>query len=165
MNALYCLLDEESQPPFSALLGEVECGSDFSLQNADHAAWLAQRLHVHRLTGVQFLGCRSDDGRPLGIVGVLVPTWPSLEQAPRAAELTHLIVEPAHRRSGCGAELVARAEALAASRNAYSMYVRTAAVNRAAIALYERAGYILTATLPDVYGPGQGHDVIYRKIL
>jgi ribosomal protein S18 acetylase RimI-like enzyme len=161
----YPAVDEKSLEEFGFLLGEVECGSEFSLANDDHAAWLARRLRCQMLSGTRFVGCCDDHGRVAGIVGVLVPTWPDLEHVPRVAELTHLIVAADHRRSGCATELVRRAETIASSLHAYCMYVRTAAVNRAAIALYERLGYVHTANLPDVYGPGKGEDVLYRKVL
>ena len=57
------------------------------------------------------------------------------------AELLTLAVAPAHRRAGLGRDLLRRFEAQARGRGAAEAFLEVAADNRAAIALYEGAGW------------------------
>ena len=57
------------------------------------------------------------------------------------AEILALAVAPAARRQGCGAALLAAAEARAAALGARVMHLEVAEHNHAARALYGRAGY------------------------
>lgn len=72
------------------------------------------------------------------------------------AELLTLAVDPAARRQGCGAALVATFLAEAAARGAVQAFLEVAAGNAAARALYARAGFAEVGRRRGYYrAPGQ----------
>ena len=92
-----------------------------------------------------------------------------LEQAPAGialgrvtldeAELLTLAVEPAQRRQGAGARLLAAFEAAAIRRGAARAFLEVAADNIAAIALYRRAGYAISGRRRGYYRTQDGQRV------
>lgn len=72
----------------------------------------------------------------------------------RAARLYSLAVGAHARGTGMGATLLAAAEADARVRGCTSMRLEVRADNPAALALYERRGYVRTARLPAFYEDG-----------
>jgi ribosomal protein S18 acetylase RimI-like enzyme len=76
----------------------------------------------------------------------------------RAAEIAHIItldVLESFRRQSVGSSLLEAAEQEAASLGVTLMYLETATMNKAAIALWKRHGYRETATIENYYGRGQ----------
>ena len=76
----------------------------------------------------------------------------------RAAEIAHIItldVLESFRRQSVGSSLLEAAEQDAASLGVTLMYLETATMNKAAIALWKRHGYREAATIENYYGRGQ----------
>ena len=75
-----------------------------------------------------------------------------------AAEIAHIItldVLESFRRQSVGSRLLEAAEQEAASLGVTRMYLETATMNKAAIALWKKHGYRETATIENYYGRGQ----------
>jgi len=76
----------------------------------------------------------------------------------RAAEIAHIVtldVLESFRRQSVGSSLLEAAEQDAASLGVTLMYLETATMNKAAIALWKRHGYREAATIENYYGRGQ----------
>jgi len=67
------------------------------------------------------------------------------------AELLTLAVHPDHQGQGIGRQWLSRYHQLARSNGATESFLEVASNNAAAIALYQKAGYSLTATRPRYY--------------
>jgi ribosomal protein S18 acetylase RimI-like enzyme len=83
---------------------------------------------------------------------------------PAGAHLAAVAVVPARRRRGLGRLLAARAEEVARAFGAQSISLMTAATNRTARRLFERAGYQCYASVVDAYAAGQ-RGVLMIKVL
>ncbi len=70
------------------------------------------------------------------------------------AELLTLAVDPAHRRRGIAARLLARFKDRAATLGAVTAFLEVAADNRAARALYVGAGWTQAGSRRGYYAPG-----------
>ena len=66
---------------------------------------------------------------------------PCLCDARPSAELTELIVEPAHRRRGVGRALVRHVEGKARDQGAFALHINTAEQNEAARSFYKALDY------------------------
>ena len=92
------------------------------------------------------------------IVAEIVGTVAGFILTERAAEIAHIItldVLESFRRQSVGSSLLEAAEQQAASHGVTLMYLETATMNKAAIALWKRHGYRETATIENYYGRGQ----------
>jgi ribosomal-protein-alanine N-acetyltransferase len=69
------------------------------------------------------------------------------------AELLTIAVEPALRRQGIGAALVAAVEATSRLRRARRIYLEVAEDNAGALALYRRSGFVETGRRRGYYRP------------
>ena len=67
------------------------------------------------------------------------------------AEVMTLVVAPHRRQTGIGRDLLARFDALAVRRGAAAAFLEVAATNRAARALYARAGWREVGRRPGYY--------------
>jgi ribosomal-protein-alanine N-acetyltransferase len=72
------------------------------------------------------------------------------------AELLTLAVDPDARRQGTGARLVRAFLDTARARQATEAFLEVAADNAAAIALYDRAGFVAAGRRPRYYAPPEG---------
>ena len=76
----------------------------------------------------------------------------------RSNEFAHIItldvLEP-HRRRSVGSKLLGAAEREASATGAAIMYLETATMNKAAIALWKKHGYRESGTIGNYYGRGQ----------
>ncbi len=72
------------------------------------------------------------------------------------AELLTLAVDPAARRQGTGARLLAAFETSAVGQRATRAYLEVASDNMPAIALYRGAGYAVSGKRPGYYRTGGG---------
>ena len=79
------------------------------------------------------------DGRVVGLACLRL--LPCLCDAQPYAELTELIVDPAHRRQGVGRVLVNHIEGKAREQGASALHINTAEHNQAAQAFYRTLGY------------------------
>jgi ribosomal protein S18 acetylase RimI-like enzyme len=79
------------------------------------------------------------DGRALGIA--VLRLVPHLDQDVPYAELTQIYVDPLHRTSSVGAQLIAHVEAEARGAGATAVYLLTGEDNAGAQAFYRRQGY------------------------
>jgi len=81
-------------------------------------------------------------------------------------DLYWIVVSPDQQRRGLGQLLLARTEEQALALGGRRLYVETSSRPQYAHAraLYQRAGYVLVATLEDFYAPGD-HKTIYVKLL
>jgi [ribosomal protein S18]-alanine N-acetyltransferase len=76
----------------------------------------------------------------------------------RSLQLAHIItldVLPPYRRQSVGSLLLQAAEVEAARRGAAIMYLETATINKAAIALWKKHGYRESGMIENYYGRGQ----------
>ena len=80
------------------------------------------------------------------------------------AEILTIAVEPAARRAGLGAILLAAALVEARARGAVAMFLEVAAANTAARALYAGAGFREVGTRPNYY-PGGASALVLRTEL
>lgn len=81
---------------------------------------------------VVLLVARSDSGEALGMAALNVPT----------AEIKRMFVSPAARGTGLGRALLEGVESEARDRGIRTLRLETGEPQAAAIALYERAGYL-----------------------
>lgn len=97
--------------------------------------------------GVQTLAAEADGG----IAGFVI-----VRTAAGEAEILTLAVDPAQRRRGLGAELVAAAVENARAAEAQAVFLEVALDNPAAIALYEKLGFVTAGRRPAYYPRGRG---------
>jgi len=99
---------------------------------------------------------RSEGSR--SVVAEMAGTVAGFILTERAAEIAHIVtldVLESFRRQSVGSSLLEAAEQDAASLGVTLMYLETATMNKAAIALWKRHGYRETATIENYYGRGQ----------
>lgn len=84
------------------------------------------------------------------LVGLIV-----MQTVAEIADLQRIIVAPAHRRSGLGAELVRLGVAAAKARGAELVLLEVRYDNEPAIALYQSLGFEQLTVRDDYYGQGQ----------
>jgi [ribosomal protein S18]-alanine N-acetyltransferase len=72
------------------------------------------------------------------------------------AELLTIAVAQGQRRKGIATNLLAQCLSLARARGCDRLFLEVAAANSAAIALYEKAGFIRTGRRPDYYTQPDG---------
>lgn len=94
------------------------------------AEWAKDLADPRRMQFVALTG----GGRVAGFV--------ALSAAADEAEIHHLAVAPEYRRRGVGRALLTRAAAEAARRGARRLFLDVRARNRAARAMYRRAGFV-----------------------
>jgi ribosomal-protein-alanine N-acetyltransferase len=75
------------------------------------------------------------------------------------AEILTLAVDPASRRAGVGAALLARAIDLAAERGAAALFLEVAVDNLAALGLYDRHGFAKVGRRRAYYTHADGHAI------
>lgn len=75
-------------------------------------------------------------------------------------------VHPAYRRRGVGAAILRLAESAAAAAGVWNLHLHVRAFNRAAIALYEQAGFRRVGVLEQAARVGDGYadDYVYQKL-
>ena len=113
------------------------------LRQADAAAWIAE-----------------DAGQMRGF-GIV--EW-AREGAGLAAYVQTLEVLPEARGQGAGAELLKRMDESATAAGAETVWLHVDAENRAAVRLYEKAGYEPRGNQQDYYGRGRAA-IVYAKQL
>ena len=82
-------------------------------------------------------------------------------------EFAHVItldVLESYRRQSIGSLLLRAAEQNAASQGATCMYLETATVNKAAIALWRKHGYRESGTIENYYGRGQNAFEMQKRL-
>jgi len=147
---------------FFDLMGEVEMGRHFELDNPGHVAWLNKKIDSYYALGARFFGLSLDDGTPVGFATLLVNE--KLFCA-NNAELLDIGVYPEYRRQDYGSQLLKHAEQLAVKADVYCLFARTYAADRAAISFYGHNGYAPVAVMPDLNGPGDEGEIFIRKLL
>ena len=95
--------------------------------------------HIDKYTQFETPFVAEQDGRVVGLACLRL--LPSLCDALPYAELTELVVDPAHRRRGIGQALVRQIEEKARKAGADSLHINTAEHNRDAQAFYQALGY------------------------
>ncbi|KPA21716.1 Mycothiol acetyltransferase [Shimia sp. SK013] len=75
------------------------------------------------------------------------------------SELLTLAVHPSHRRKGLGRTLLKAFESESQNRRATRAFLEVAEDNAAALALYQAAGYQITANRPDYYRRDNGSQI------
>lgn len=155
------VLSEADLNPFWPLLSDIESGSQFDLNNPDHAQWLKDTILHHINSGVMFYGL-FDGEQPQGILGLQI-----LKRlfGPPQCEITHIGVVKAHRRKGLGQKLLAFAETQSKEARAESLLVKTYAGDAPTIAFYGKCGYPPVAVIPGVFGKADAGQVIMQKWL
>lgn len=88
----------------------------------------------------------SADRAGSGVLGVI-----SVQIVGGVADLNRIVVAPNHRRSGMGADLLAAGIAAADADEADEMLLEVRHDNTAALALYERAGFVEIARRANYY--------------
>ena len=79
-------------------------------------------------------------------------------QAADECEILDIAVDPAARRNGLGARLLAAALAAAATRGARRCFLEVRASNAGAQAFYRAAGFVEDGRRKDYYRSGQGRE-------
>lgn len=116
------------------------------------AAWpaLPQWSRNHLLEAVsggrERLWVAEEDGRTAG--------FGSLRLVPPEAELTLVVVEPGRVRRGLGRKILSRLHQAAHEAGCLLVGLEVSEKNRAAIALYEAAGYRVVGRRPKYYHDG-----------
>jgi ribosomal-protein-alanine N-acetyltransferase len=85
----------------------------------------------------------------------------------REGEFAHIItldVLATYRRQSVGSLLLEAGEQEAASRGVTTMYLETATINKAAIALWQKHGYRETGTIENYYGRGENAFEMQKRI-
>ncbi|HEY5820946.1 MAG TPA: GNAT family N-acetyltransferase [Propionibacteriaceae bacterium] len=91
--------------------------------------------------------------QPVGVI--------SLKTVGELADLHRLVVAPAHRRRGVGADLVRAGLAAVRHQGATAVILEVDYDNEGAIALYQRLGFEQLSARQNYYGPGQ-HALIMK---
>ena len=83
------------------------------------------------------------------------------------AEILTIAIDPVWRRQGIASSLLARAMADAARRGAEALFLEVGVRNDAALALYERLGFIRTGRRPKYYTTPDGPEdaIIMKRLL
>ncbi len=155
-------LIKEELEPFMTLLSEIECGNHFSDANPKHVSWLKHKVNSHISCGTRFFGCRSKEGNPLGIVGILIERKLYCEPT---AEIVDIGVVHLHRRHGLGTELLDHALKIARVEGAHAVFARTYAADTDTIAFYGRNTFYPIAVIPGTNGPTDEGDIVMRRKL
>jgi ribosomal protein S18 acetylase RimI-like enzyme len=151
---------------FFALMAEVECGNRFDFSNPKHVQWLKDKIQHRFDSGARFFASYLDDGTAVGFSAVRVE--PKLDGVPYTGQYSEVVaigVIACFRRGGHGSNLLKFSEAYGRAQGAYCQYVVTYAGAQDTIAFYQRNGFEIVATLPDVHGPKAAGNVYLRKIL
>jgi [ribosomal protein S18]-alanine N-acetyltransferase len=127
------------------------------LRHADvaHVAGLEARIHAAPWTAGNF-----DDALAAGYSALVgeregrIVAYGVLMMGPGEAQLLNLSVVPDAQRQGLGGELLARFLEEALRLGAGQVFLEVRVSNTAAIALYERAGFVSVARRADYYPPG-----------
>jgi ribosomal protein S18 acetylase RimI-like enzyme len=150
---------------FFDLMAEVECGDHFDRSSDSHAGWLDNRITMRFACGARFFA-RYVDGAPVGFTAITVePRMDGVPYTGQYSEVVAIGVLAEHRRRGHGSRLLELSERHAREQGAYCLYVATYGGSRDTIRFYEKNGFQLVATLPDVYGPLALGRVYLRKLL
>jgi len=72
----------------------------------------------------------------------------------RVARIYSLVVHPEHQRRGVARALMQAAESAALTRGCHTMRLEVRADNTTAIALYQRLGYVVAASIENFYEDG-----------
>ena len=109
------------------------------------------RSALKRLLAVMTADCRvaEIDGRVAGYVAIL------FRAGTLVARIYSIAVDPAYRGRGVAQGLIAAAEQAARSRGARSLRLEVRASNKAALSLYERAGFTFLERKPGYYQNGE----------
>jgi GNAT superfamily N-acetyltransferase len=111
--------------------------------------WLKPRLEDYRYFG----WIVEDGGAPVAGIGMMIIDWPPHPSHPTEAArgyVLNMFVEPAHRRSGLGKQLMAMAQDEAASRGVGFMVLHATAQGRG---LYEQLGWKQTTEMSLTVAP------------
>ncbi len=81
-------------------------------------------------------------------------------------DLYWMAVDPEHKNQGRGTTLLLKTEEKARDMGGKILWIETSGrkLYEPTVAFYHRKGYVLTATLPEYYGPGDPK-IIFSKIL
>jgi len=151
---------------FFSLMGEVEYGDRFDLDNPSHRGWLTERISRYYLRGIRFFALFQNEDTPVGFTSVDMD--PKLDGVPYIGQYSEIMaigVLPQYRRGGYGSQLLEYSEQFAREHGAYCLYVATYAGAHHTIAFYGKNGYVPMATLPGVYGPAAEGRLYMRKLL
>lgn len=132
-----------------------------SVPLAGHAE---EQLQQFRATdaGVYFLACG-----PADIVGYLGAFAGELRRIRSVVSIAHLGVRTAHRGRGIGTRLLAAAESWARDRDAHRLELYVDEANTAAIALYQRRGFLVEGRIADAVwlnGRWHAHYLMGRRL-
>jgi GNAT superfamily N-acetyltransferase len=117
------------------------CGQlGYSVSRAEVEERLA---HLRERPGQGLFAAVKDDGTLLGWLHV--QERPALH-TPRSAEVTALVVDAAHRRSGCGRALMAHAEQWARGQHCRVLVLRSGVDHEEAHRLYASLGFERSST-------------------
>lgn len=106
-----------------------------ALENACFSTpWSADAFASAFDAGATFFFLAESDGQPIGYCGVQV--------LPPDAAVTNVAVAPAYRRIGVGGRLIGAMLAFCAARGAVALTLEVRTSNAAAIALYEKMGFV-----------------------
>lgn len=83
---------------------------------------------------------------------------------PRVAQIITIDVHPDHRRQGLATALMTELEARSNQKGARRIYLQVSPSNQPALRLYQKWGYLIKATLPDYYGPGQAAHLMDKSL-
>ena len=151
---------------FFALMAEVECGDRFVSSNPQHVKWLKDRIQCRFDSGARFFASYLDDGTAVGFSAVLVePKLEGVRFTGQYSEIVAIGVMERFRRGGHGSDLLRFSETYGREQGAYCQYVVTYAGAQGTVEFYQRNGFEVVATLPDVHGPRAAGNVYMRKLL
>lgn len=152
--------------PFFNLMGEVELGSKYNPSNEEHKIWLEKKITSHFSRGVEFIALYEANDKPLGFAALMIEKGPKdIPYLSHKAELYDIAIFPEFRGKGFGKILLDNVEKNAREEKMYCLYMSTYANDEKVINFYEKNGYTLVATLPDVHGPNDEGVVYLRKVL
>ncbi len=116
----------------------------------DHP-WLVTAI-ADLLAGEGVIGLMADDATgPLGFVLARVVA--------SEAEILTIAVDPNHRRSGLGQTLLAAASDLATQQGGEALFLEVSIDNQAALALYEKAGFVRVGLRRGYYTGADGQTI------
>ncbi len=99
--------------------------------------WLQRAGNLDKDRKIGFIAM--DAGEPCGLIGCLAD-----EQDSSRADVVSMWVAPSHRRTGLSSALLDAVRAWAVSRNIATLQLMVTSNNYAAIAFYERYGFVKT---------------------
>lgn len=155
-------INQDQTEPFLALLGEVECGTEFDLHDPEQEAWIREAISRRYGAGARFYAMYLSN-KPIGIAGLVTDKLLHTEYS--RAELLDIGISPQYRRGGYGTKLLRFIEDQARLADCWALHLKTYSGDQRAVSFYMKNGYAVVGNVEGTNGPDDYGDVWLCKRL